>query len=92
MEFFTKLEDCAAEQISGGRGRGRGIGQQVSSTIRFNREVVAPFFGVQNPNKVFKSGIIPVDFPGGEFGPNDNNRSTDTFGEGVANAIANTDR
>ena len=90
MEFFTKLEDNAAEQISGGAG----IGQEVSSTIRFNREVIAPFFGAQNPNKVFKSGIIPVAFPGGETfdngrsGPNDNNRSTDTFGEGVSNAIA----
>ena len=87
MEFFTKIEDRAAEKISGGKGKG--IGQQVSSTIRFNREVIAPFFGVQNPNKVFKSGIISVAFPGGEFGPNDNNRSGDTFGEGVSNGIAN---
>ena len=85
MGFFTKLEDRAAEQISGGAG----IGQQVSSTIRFNREVLAPEAGFQNPNKLFKSGTISVSFPGGEFGPNDNNRSGDTFGEGVSNGIAN---
>ena len=83
MEFFTKLEDRAAEQISGGAGKG----EQISTFIKLN-STVAKNAGFQNLNKLLKSGPR-VQFPGGDYGPNNNNRSTDTVGEGVANGIAN---
>ena len=83
MEFFTKLEDRAAEQISGGAGKG----EQISTFIKLN-STNAKNAGFQNLNKFLKSGNS-VTFSGGEFGPNNNNRSTDTVGEGVANGIAN---
>lgn len=65
---------------------GSGIGQYISNAL-LGAHALARARGYQNGNKAFKGGGLIISHPGGLYGPNDNNRETDTFGEAVANSI-----